>query len=111
MNMSTDPKNQSPAAPAPSMQNPFVGVDPMTAWAQGQAQMQQMQQMMADAFGRMASFATEYATIESQFVAKAQDAVKNFAQLSADALAYGAQLSAQARKVGLESAKKISNNA
>lgn len=106
--MSTDPKNQTPAAPAPSMQNPFVGFDPMTAWAQGQAQ---MQQMMADAFGRMASFATEYATMESQFVAKAQDAVKNFAQLSADALAYGAQLSAQARKVGLENAKKISNNA
>ncbi len=105
--MSTDTKNQPPAAAAaPSMQNPFVGFDPMTAWAQGQTQ---MQQMMADAFGRMASFATEYATMESQFVVKAQDAMKNFAQLSADALAYGAQLSAQARKVGLDNAKKISN--
>ncbi len=104
--MSTDTKNQPPVTATPSMQNPFVGFDPMTAWAQGQAQ---MQQMMADAFGRMASFATEYASMESQFVAKAQDAMKNFAQLSADALANGAQLSTQARKVGLENAKKLSN--
>ncbi|CAN5550087.1 hypothetical protein BH11MYX1_BH11MYX1_11460 [soil metagenome] len=104
--MSTDTKNQPPAAAAPSTQNPFAGFDPMTAWAQGQAQ---IQQMMADAFGRMTSFATEYTTMESQFLAKAQDAMKNFAQLSADALAYGAQLSAQARQVGLEHAKQISN--
>ncbi len=104
--MSIDTKNQTPAAAAPSTRNPFVGFDPMTAWTQGQAA---MQQMMADAFGRMTSFASEYATMESQFVVKAQDAMKNFAQLSADALVYGAQLTAQARKAGLDNVQKLSN--
>jgi hypothetical protein len=92
--------------PPAANQNPFVGFDPMTAWTQGQAA---LHQMMADAFGRMTSFAEEYASMESQFVTRAQGAVSNWAQLTADAIAYGAQLSAQARKVGLENAKKLTS--
>jgi hypothetical protein len=86
--------------------SPFVGFDPMTAWTQGQAA---FHQMMADAFGRMASFAEEYSSLESQLVTRAQGAVANWAQLTADAMAYGAQLSAQARKAGLENAKKLTS--
>jgi hypothetical protein len=80
--------------------------DPMAAWTQGQ---QAFHQMLADAYGRMASFAEEYATLESQFVTRAQGAVQNWAQLTADAMAYGAQLSTQARKLGLENAKKLTH--
>lgn len=82
--------------------------DPMAAWSQGQ---QAFHQMIADAYGRMASFAEEYASLESQFVTRAQSAAHNWAQLTADAIAYGAQLSSQARKLGLENAKKLTNQA
>ena len=78
----------------------------MSAWTQGQ---QTFHQMMADTFGRMTSFAEEYASMESQLVTRAQGAISNWAQLTADAIAYGAQLSAQARKVGLENAKKLTS--
>ena len=97
---------QTPHLPPTAHQNPFVGFDPMTAWTQSQAA---FHQMMADAFGRMTSFAEEYASMESQLVTRAQGAVSNWAQLTADAIAYGAQLSAQARKVGLENAKKLTS--
>ncbi|MEO8843873.1 MAG: hypothetical protein ABI591_25770 [Kofleriaceae bacterium] len=105
--MSTDTKTTSTqSTKTPPSQNPFVGIDPMTAWTQGQAA---FHQMMADAFGRMSSFAEEYSSLESQLVTRAQGAVANWAQLTADAIAYGAQLSAQARKVGLENAKKLTS--
>lgn len=91
----------------PETKIPFVApnFDPMAMWSQGQ---QAFHQMMADAYGRMVSFAEEYAALESQFVTRAQGAVQNWAQLSADAIAYGSQLSANARKLGLENAKKLS---
>ena len=91
---------------AASFANPFAGFDPMGAWTQGQ---QAFHQMMADAYGRISSFAEEYAAMESQLVTRAQGAVHNWAQLTADAFAYGAQLSAQARKLGLENAKKLTH--
>jgi len=97
---------QTTNLPPAANQNPFVGFDPMTAWTQGQAA---LHQMMADAFGRMTSFAEEYASLESQFVTRAQGAVSNWAQLTSDAIAYGAQLTAQARKAGLENAKKLTS--
>jgi len=92
--------------PAAAFANPFAGFDPMGAWTQGQ---HAFHQMMADAYGRMQSFAEEYAAMESQLVTRAQGAVQNWAQLTADAFAYGAQLSAQARKLGLENAKKLTH--
>jgi hypothetical protein len=92
--------------PAAAFANPFAGFDPMNAWTQGQ---QAFHQMMADAYGRITSFAEEYAAMESQLVTRAQGAVHNWAQLTADAFAYGAQLSAQARKLGLENAKKLTH--
>jgi hypothetical protein len=78
----------------------------MNAWTQGQ---QAFHQMMADAYGRISSFAEEYAAMESQLVTRAQGAAHNWAQLTADAFAYCAQLSAQARKLGLENAKKLTH--
>jgi hypothetical protein len=97
---------QTTSIPPAANHNPFVGFDPMTAWTQGQAA---FHQMMADAFGRMSSFAEQYASMESQFVTRAQGAVSNWAQLTTDAIAYGAQLSAQARKAGLENAQKLTS--
>lgn len=80
--------------------------DPMAAWTQGQ---QAFHQMLADAYGKMASFAEEYASLESQLVTRAQGAVQSWAQLTTDAIAYGVQLSTQARKLGLENAKKLAH--
>jgi hypothetical protein len=93
-------------SPAAAFATPFAGFDPMNAWTQGQ---QAFHQMMADAYGRISSFAEEYAAMESQLVTRAQGAIHNWAQLTADAFAYGAQLSAQARKLGLENAKKLTH--
>lgn len=107
--MPSEPKTtntQTTNLPPAASHNPFVGFDPMAAWTQGQAA---FHQMMADAFGRMSSFAEEYASLESQFVARAQGTVSNWAQLTSDAIAYGAQLTAQARKAGLENAKKLTS--
>ena len=101
----TTASTQTPSAAA-AFASPFAGFAPMGAWTQGQ---QAFHQMMADAYGRMASFADEYASMESQLVTRAQGAVHNWAQLTADAFAYGAQLSAQARKLGLENAKKLTH--
>jgi hypothetical protein len=80
--------------------------DPMAMWTQGQ---QAFHQMMADAFGRMTSFAEEYSAMESQLVTRTQGAVQNWAQLTADAIAYSAQLSTQARKAGLDNVKKMTS--
>ncbi|MEP6865174.1 MAG: hypothetical protein ABJE66_31440 [Deltaproteobacteria bacterium] len=96
----------SPPFPNGAFANPFAGFDPMNAWTQGQ---QAFHQMIADAYGRITSFAEEYAAMESQLVTRAQGAVHNWAQLTADAFAYGAQLSVQARKLGLENAKKLTH--
>jgi len=101
--MSTESKTQTQTK---TPTQPFANFDPMTAWTQGQ---QAFTQMMSDAFARMTSFAEEYATLESQFVIRAQGAVQNWAQLTSDAIAYGAQLSAQARKTGFENAKKLAH--
>ena len=105
--MPTETKTETNTKTTASSATPsFAGFDPMSMWTQGQ---QAFHQMMADAYGRMASFADEYAAMESQLVTRAQGAVHNWAQLTADAFAYGAQLSAQARKLGLENAKKLTH--
>ena len=96
-------------------QNPFTsfmsagaGLDPMAAWATAQ---QTFQKMFADAQTRAQAFAEEYATLEKQMYARAQQNIANFAQLAQDAIAYSQQLAEQARKLGLEAARKMSPGA
>lgn len=99
---------QKPEAPKAEQANPFAAFDPMGYWAAAQAQ---SQKMMSEAFGRTQQFADQYAAIESQFVSRAQQAVASWAQMTQDAIAYAAQLSAEARKLGLETARKMSAGA
>src|SRR5512140_114904 len=104
--MSKTETKDIPNTPKTETSNPFAAsFDPMTAWNAGQ---QAFHQMMADGFQRMTSFADDYAALEAQLISRAQEAVANWAQLTHDAIAYGAQLSAQARKLGLETARKMS---
>lgn len=98
----------SKEAPKAEQANPFAAFDPMGYWAAAQAQ---SQKMMSEAFGRTQQFADQYAAIESQFVSRAQQAVASWAQMTQDAIAYAAQLSAEARKLGLETARKMSAGA
>ncbi len=104
--MSNEAKTTAPKA-TPAAETPFpsfAAFDPMAMWAQGQAQ---MQKLLTDATGRWQSFTEQYAQIEQQVSAHAQNAVTNWAQLAKDAIAYGVQLSAEARKLSLETAKKL----
>jgi hypothetical protein len=64
--------------------------------------------LLSDAIARMSTYAATCAEFETQFVARAQGAVANWAQLTQDTLAYGAQLSQEARKLGLDSLRKLS---
>ncbi len=111
--MSNDPKLKTdlPKTDLPKTEgakvdpNPFAAFDPMAYWTASQ---QAFQRAVTDAYGRAQTFADQYATLEAQFVARAQGAVANWAQLTQDAIAYAAQLSAEARKLGFETARKIS---
>jgi hypothetical protein len=97
---STIPPKSEPTA------NPFTaGFDPFAAW---QASQQAFHKMMSDAQGRAQAFADEYAALESQMYARAKQAIDTWAQLAQDAITYSSQLSAQARKLGLETARKMS---
>jgi hypothetical protein len=96
-------KTETPKTESPKFENPFTSFDPMAYWTTSQ---QTLQKMMIDSFGRAQAFAEQYATLEGQFVTRAQGAVANWAQLAQDAIAYGAQLSAEARKLGFETARK-----
>jgi hypothetical protein len=103
-------KTEAPkAAPLPEMPFPqFGSFDPMAYWTQSQ---QAFQKLMTDSYARAQSFADQYAALEAQVVSRAQGAVANWAQLTQDAIAYSAQLSAEARKLGFESARKMSAGA
>lgn len=102
-NKDTTPK----ADPAAASQHPFSGsfasFDPMAAWTAAQAN---FHKMMADAFGRAQSWADEYASMEAQMFARANQAVDTWAQLAHDSLTYTANLTAQARKIGFEAVRK-----
>jgi hypothetical protein len=82
--------------------------DPMAAFAAAQ---QSFHKLFADAQTRAQAFAEQYATLETQMLARAKQAIESWAQLAQDALAYSAQLSAQARKLGVETARKMSAGA
>ena len=110
--MSNEPKKpEAPkAAPTPSPEMPlphtlFASFDPMAYWTQSQ---QTFQKLVTDSYARASSFAEQYAALETQMISRAQGAVANWAQLAQDAIAYSAQLSAEARKLGFETARKMS---
>jgi hypothetical protein len=81
----------------------FAGADPMKAWEQTQ---QAWQKMFGDAQGQAQKWAEEYASVEKQLYARANQAVETWAQLAKDSIAYTEQLSAQARKLGFDAARK-----
>jgi hypothetical protein len=83
----------------------FASFDPMGYWTQSQ---QMFQKLAAEAYTRAQSFADQYATLESQAATRAQGAVQHWAQLTQDAIAYATQLGAEARKLGFETARKMS---
>ena len=109
--MSNDPQKTkeapkaAPAPEAPFPHNLFAAFDPMAYWTQSQ---QAFQKIITDSYARAHSFADQYAALETQVVSRAQGAVANWAQLAQDAIAYGATLSAEARKLGFETARKMS---
>jgi hypothetical protein len=118
------PKIETPKAEAgkPGFTPPFMAFDPMQVWTIGQQAWQSTQQawqasqeafqkMIGDAFGRSQAFGDEVAALESQMVQRAHDAVDQWAKLAHDTINYGTQLSAQARKLGVETARKMTPGA
>jgi hypothetical protein len=94
--------------PETNSSNSHPSFDPMAAFAASQ---QAVHKLFADAQARAQAFAEEYTALEAQMMARAKQAIESWAQLAQDALAYSAQLSAQARKLGLETARKMSAGA
>jgi hypothetical protein len=120
------PKIETPKpeakATAGGFTSPFMAFDPMQVWTIGQQAWQSTQQawqasqeafqkMIGDAFGRSQAFGDEVAALEAQMAQRAHDAVDQWAKLAHDTINYGTQLSAQARKLGLETARKITPGA
>lgn len=92
----------------PAFQNPWTAsqqafTNPVAAWTTTQ---QAMASMMKDSVNRAQAWGDEYASIEAQMVARANQAVDTWAQLAHDTINYTAQLSAQARKLSFEAAKR-----
>ena len=113
------PKIEIPKAePKAGFTPPFMAFDPMQVWTIGQQAWQSTQQAwlssqeafqkaISDAFGRSESFAEQLATVEAQMTARAHEAVDQWAKLAHDTINYGAQLSGQARKLGYDTARKM----
>lgn len=117
------PKTEIPKTDAPKgFTPPFMAFDPMQVWTIGQQAWQSTQQawaasqeafqkMIGDAFGRSQAFTEEMASLEAQMAARAHDAVDQWAKLAHDTINYGTQLSSQARKLGFETARKMTPGA
>jgi hypothetical protein len=117
------PKTETPKTDAPKgFTPPFMAFDPMQVWTIGQQAWQQTQQawaasqemfqkMIGDAFGGSQQFAEQFAAAEAQMAARAHDAVDQWAKLAHDTINYGTQLSSQARKLGFETARKMTPGA
>ena len=119
------PKTEAPKTEAPKMPagfTPFMAFDPMQAWTMGQQAWQSTQQawlasqeafhkMIGDAFGRSEAFTEQFTALESQMAQRAHDAVDQWAKLAHDTINYGVQLSTQARKLGFETARKMTPGA
>lgn len=117
------PKIDIPKAePKAGFTPPFMAFDPMQIWTVGQQAWQSTQQAwlasqeafqkaIGDAFGRSEAFTEQIASIESQMTARAHEAVDQWAKLAHDTINYGAQLSAQARKLGYDTARKMTPGA
>ncbi len=115
------PKTEAPKAAPPGF-TPFMAFDPMQAWTIGQQAWQSTQQawlasqeafhkMIGDAFGRSEQFTEQFAALEGQMAQRAHDAVDQWAKLAHDTINYGVQLSTQARKLGFETARKMTPGA
>jgi hypothetical protein len=115
------PKTETPKA-APGFTPPFMAFDPMQVWTIGQqawqstqlawqASQEAFQKMIGDAFGRSQAFGDEVAALEAQMAQRAHDAVDQWAKLAHDTINYGTQLSSQARKLGFETARKMTPGA
>ena len=100
-----EPPKAAPSPESPFPHNLFASFDPMAYWTQSQ---QTFQKLVTESYARAQSFAEQYAALETQMISRAQGAVSNWAQLTQDAIAYSAQLSAEARKLGFETARKMS---
>ena len=115
----TETNHTASAAPSPAA-NPFAqfmgpfaaftppsmgAFDPIAMWTQTQ---QAFASLWTETYGRATSFSEQYATQEKEMITKAQGAVATWSQLAQDAIAYSGQLSAEARKLGFETAKKMS---
>ena len=116
------PKTETPKAAAAPGFPPFMAFDPMQAWTIGQQAWQSTQQawlssqeafhkMIGDAFGRSEQFTEQFTALESQMAQRAHDAVDQWAKLAHDTINYGVQLSTQARKLGFETARKMTPGA
>lgn len=116
------PKADGGAKAAGGFTPPFMAFDPMQVWTIGQQAWQSTQQawmasqeafqkMIGDAFGRSQAFGDEVASLEAQMAQRAHDAVDQWAKLAHDTINYGTQLSAQARKLGIETARKMTPGA
>ena len=99
------PKTEAPNTDTAFPHNLFASFDPMAYWTQSQ---QTFQKLVSESYSRAHSFADQYAVLEAQMIARAQQAVASWAQLAQDAIAYSAQLSAEARKLGVETLRKTS---
>jgi hypothetical protein len=100
---------QKSAAAASAFPFPtFASFDPMAMWATTQ---QTFAKLMADSTTRSQALADQFVAMETQFVARAHDAINTWSQLAHDALTYGTQLTAETRKLGVDAAKKMAPQA
>jgi hypothetical protein len=119
------PKTDAPKTTAEAAKGftpPFMAFDPMQVWTIGQQAWQQTQQawaasqemfqkMIGDAWGGSQQFTEQFAQAEAQMAARAHEAVDQWAKLAHDTINYGTQLSSQARKLGFETARKMTPGA
>lgn len=115
----TETKTETSSSTKPGAQlpaNPFAAFIP----AFDPAHMAQMTSMFApqqfsalwtETLARTQQAAEQFGAFEKDMLARAQTAVQTWSQLAQDAIAYAGQLSVEARKLGLETAKKLSPNA
>jgi hypothetical protein len=107
MTMPTEKTTETTTAAAAAPKTPFTAFptfDPMAMWATTQ---QTWAKLMADSTTRSQALADQYVAMESQFIARAHEAINTWAQLAHDALTYSTQLSTEARKLGVDAAKKM----
>jgi hypothetical protein len=110
MTIPTNDKTET-TTPKTAAASPFPGFpafDPMAMWATTQ---QTFAKLMADSTTRSSALAEQFVAMETQFVARAHEAINTWSQLAHDALTYSTQLTADSRKLGMDAAKKMAPQA